>query len=94
MYGCLFTYPKNMHEVFSPQIFPNVSTYCLYFIQMTAIELQLAIDRLKVELGRSSLEENEDKQELRKNIVELQMKLQHRKDEEEEEVGVVHRNRG
>lgn len=54
---------------------------------MTAVELQLAIDRLKVDLTRSFLDDQQ--QEIRKKIVELQMKKQQIKDEEEEEVGIA-----
>ncbi len=61
---------------------------------MSLIEVQLAIDRLKVELTRPQLEEvggggGGGMEEMRKNIVELQMKLQRLKEEEEEEVGVI-----
>lgn len=56
---------------------------------MSTIELQLAIDRLKVKLVDPMLEEGQEKEEMRCKIVALQMKLRHLKDEEEDMVGVV-----
>ena len=54
---------------------------------MSIIELRLAIDRLKVELANSALEETEKKQKMRESIVDLQMKLQLCREEEEEVSG-------
>ena len=55
---------------------------------MSAVEIQLAIDRLKVELVKSSLDEGPDKEEMRRRIVALQMKLRNLRDEEEEMVSL------
>ena len=53
---------------------------------MSSVEMQLAIDRLKVELAKSALDEGPDKNEMRHKVVELQMRLRKRRDEEEEMV--------
>lgn len=48
--------------------------------------MQVAIDRLKVELAKSALDEGPDKDDMRKKIMALQVRLRQRKDEEEEMV--------
>ena len=51
---------------------------------MTTVEVQLAIDRLKVDLMKPSLDEEEgQKEQMRHRIVALQMRLRQLRDEEE-----------
>lgn len=58
---------------------------------MSTVEVQLAIDRLKVELLKPSLEEGvlDDREQMRHKIVALQMRLRQLRDEEEVVVGVA-----
>ncbi len=59
---------------------------------MSTVAVQVAIDRLKVDLTRPGLAEelrSTEKEQMRHKIVALQMRLRQLKDEEEELVGGV-----
>ena len=52
---------------------------------MSLVDVKLAIDRLKVSLAMSVLDEGVEKDEMRQKLVSLQMRLRQLQDEEEEE---------
>lgn len=52
---------------------------------MSIVDVRLAIDRLKVNLAMSVLDEGVEKDEMRHKLVSLQMRLRKLRDEEEEE---------
>lgn len=56
---------------------------CVECLQKSAVDVQLAIDKLKVELVYSEQEDSQ-KNDVRKKIVELQLKLRQLRDDEEE----------
>jgi len=53
------------------------------------VDVQLSLDRLKVDLLKGAEEDETVKDNMRRKIVELQMQLQQLKDLREEKVGVV-----